>query len=279
MRDIYRPLYLIETPLVFTTVQTAEAIKYASNAFLAVKIGYINEIANLCDAVGADVHVVARAMGLDKRIGQKFLHPGPGYGGSCFPKDTTALVALASRHGVSAGIVAAAIEANGRQRALTIEKVARAAGGLRDRTVGVLGVSFKPNTSDIRESPAWNICQDLAKAGVRVRAFDPAAMGEASKAIAAGARPVMLVEDAYAAARDADALVIATEWNEFRGLDLDRIKASMRRAAIVDARNVLDPARVRALGFAYVSTGRGAFGDLMSAEALSVGCVAATKVR
>jgi UDPglucose 6-dehydrogenase len=256
MRELYRPLYLIETPLVFTTVETAEMIKYASNAFLAVKISFINEIANLCDCTGADVHVVAKAMGLDKRIGSKFLHPGPGYGGSCFPKDTRALAALASRHGVTFDVVAAAISANARQRDVVMEKIARAAGSLEGASIALLGLAFKPNTSDIRESPACGLCDALLSAGAHVRAFDPAAMDEARQTFASADR-LVLADDAYGAAETADVLVIATEWNEFRSLDLDRLRGVMRRPVIVDARNVLDPARAIASGFAYYGTGRG----------------------
>jgi UDPglucose 6-dehydrogenase len=259
MRDIYRPLYLIETPLVFTTVETAEMIKYASNAFLAVKISFINEVANLCDEAGADVHVVAKAMGLDKRIGSKFLHPGPGYGGSCFPKDTRALVALGTRHGVPMEVVSAAIRANQRQRKLTIERVVKAAGGIDGKNVCVLGLAFKPNTSDVRESPAWEICVALAAQGARVRAFDPAATAEARRLAQPAGRSIEFAADAYDAAAQADVVVVATEWNEFRALDLERLKSLVRTPAIVDARNVFDPERVRAAGFAYVSTGRGSF--------------------
>jgi UDPglucose 6-dehydrogenase len=259
MREIYRPLYLIETPLVFTTVESAEMIKYASNAFLAVKISFINEVANLCERTGADVHVVAKAMGLDKRIGSKFLHPGPGYGGSCFPKDTRALAALGTRHGVALDVVSAAISANDRQREITIEKIVRAAGVIEDATIGVLGLAFKPNTSDIRESPAWHICQALVARGAYVRAFDPAAMDEARRSLD-GAPPGRLhfAADATDVAAGADVLVIATEWNEFRNLDLARLRSVMRRPVLVDVRNVLDPERTRSAGFAYVSTGRSA---------------------
>jgi UDPglucose 6-dehydrogenase len=265
MREIYRPLYLIETPLVFTTVESAEMIKYASNAFLAVKISFINEVANLCERTGADVHVVAKAMGLDKRIGSKFLHPGPGYGGSCFPKDTRALAALGTRHGVSLDVVSAAISANDRQREITIDKIVRAAGAIEDATIGVLGLAFKPNTSDIRESPAWHICQALVARGARVRAFDPAAVEEARRSWN-GAPPQLLyfATDAADAAAGADVLVIATEWNEFRNLDLARLRGVMRKPVLVDVRNVLDPERARSAGFTYVSTGRSSASPLVA---------------
>ena len=256
MHEIYRPLYLIETPIIFTSVETAEMIKYASNAFLAVKISFINEVANLCERTNADVHVVAKAMGLDKRIGGKFLHPGPGYGGSCFPKDTRALAALGARHGVAIDVVSAAIAANERQRALTVQKIARTLEGLDEPTVALLGLAFKPNTSDIRESPAWLICRELLSTGCRVRAFDPAAMDEALAALGTNGERFECAADAYGAAEGADVLVIATEWNEFRSLDLARLRRVMRQPAIVDARNVIDPAAAVAAGFTYAGIGR-----------------------
>lgn len=257
MRELYRPLYLIETPIVVTDVESAEMIKYAANAFLAVKIGFINEIANLCEGVGADVHVVAKAMGLDKRIGPKFLHPGPGYGGSCFPKDTRALAALGTRHDAPQRIVEAAIETNTHQRRRLLEKIVLALGGAAGRQVAVLGLAFKPNTDDVRESPAIFVCRELARAGARVRAFDPVAGRAAEGLLRDAGDAVTFQGDAYEAARGADGLVIMTEWNEFRGLDLGRLRDLMTNRLIVDARNVLDPAQVRAHDFAYVCTGRG----------------------
>jgi UDPglucose 6-dehydrogenase len=255
MREIYRPLYLIETPMVLTTVESAEMIKYASNAFLAVKIGFINEIANLCEEVGADVHVVAKGMGLDKRIGPKFLHAGPGYGGSCFPKDTRALVALGAQHCVSQRIVASAIEANEAQRARILGKIVRALDGIPNATLAVLGLAFKPNTSDVREAPALFVCRELSASGVRIKAFDPVAMTEARRSL--GEQPlVSYAENAYDAAADADALVILTEWNEFRSLDLDRLHAAMRRPTIIDARNVVEPGYAIEKGFDYIGVGR-----------------------
>ena len=257
MRELYRPLYLIETPMIFTTVESAEMIKYASNAFLAVKISFINEVANLCECTGADVHVVAKAMGLDKRIGSKFLHPGPGYGGSCFPKDTRALAALGVRHSVALDVVEAAITANNRQRDLAVERIARMTDGITGSTVAVLGLAFKPNTSDIRESPAWYICEALAARGARIRAFDPVAMADARRSVAPGLRErIHFASGAADAATGADVLVIATEWNEFRNLDLPKLRGLMRRTVVVDLRNVLDPERTRLAGFTYVSTGR-----------------------
>jgi UDPglucose 6-dehydrogenase len=256
MREIYRPLFLIETPILVTDVATAEMIKCASNAFLAVKISFMNEIANLCDRVGADVHGVAKGMGLDKRIGSKFLHPGPGYGGSCFPKDTRALAALGASHGVRQQIVEGAIEVNERQRQVVLDKISHTLGGVRGRTIAVLGLAFKPNTSDVREAPALYICRALAAAGARLRVFDPVAAGEAAHALRDASDSIVYAADAYDAALEADAVVIMTEWNEFRSLDLPRLKAVIAQPVLVDTRNVLDPAQARALGFTYACTGR-----------------------
>jgi UDPglucose 6-dehydrogenase len=256
MREIYRPLYLIETPIVSTDIETAEMIKYASNAFLAVKISFINEIANLCDRAGADVHVVARAMGLDKRIGPKFLHPGPGFGGSCFPKDTRALSALAAKHDVAVEVVDAAIRANDRQRLLAVTKLEQALGGLAGRHVAILGLAFKPNTSDVREAPAIYVARELVARGAQVCAYDPVAMPEAARALDQHADRVTFAADAYEAVESADAVVIATEWNEFRSLDLARLYRALRRPVILDLRNVLEPERAVAGGFTYYSTGR-----------------------
>jgi UDPglucose 6-dehydrogenase len=257
MREIYRPLYLIETPVVMTDVESAETIKYASNAFLAVKISFVNEIANLCDRTGADVHVVAKGMGLDKRIGSKFLHPGPGYGGSCFPKDTRALAAIGTRHGVPQRLVETAIAVNERQREIVFEKLVELVGAVSGKAIGVLGLAFKPNTSDVRESPALHLCRRIVAEGGRVRACDPVAREEASHALAGLGDAVEFVGDVYEAAAGADALVVMTEWNEFRSLDLDRLRPLMRGVAIVDARNVLDPHRVASHGFTYRGIGRG----------------------
>jgi UDPglucose 6-dehydrogenase len=256
MRDIYRPLYLIETPIVVTDVESAEMIKYASNAFLAVKIGFMNEIANLCDRVGADVHVVAKGMGLDKRIGSKFLHPGPGYGGSCFPKDTRALATLGTHQGAPQHIVEAAIQVNVRQRQLLVEKIENVLGGVRGRTIAVLGLAFKPNTDDVRESPALFVCRQLAQGGGLIRAFDPVACDAAAKMLQDVGSAVTFSASAYDAIDGADALVIMTEWNEFRGLDLERVRSLMAQAIIMDARNILDPEQTRGLGFVYLCTGR-----------------------
>jgi UDPglucose 6-dehydrogenase len=256
LKDIYRPLYLFETPIVLTTIETAELIKYASNAFLAVKISFMNEIANLCDEIGADVHVVARAMGLDKRIGPKFLHPGPGYGGSCLPKDTRALVGLGGRLRTPMRCVESAIEANDAQLRLTVRKVEAAVGQIEGATIAVLGLSFKPNTSDVREAPALFVCRELAASGATIRAFDPAALADARRALADCTPSIVFAADAYDAARDASAVVVMTEWNEFRALDLERLRRVMARPVLLDIRNVFDPAAARALGFEYYSTGR-----------------------
>jgi UDPglucose 6-dehydrogenase len=256
MRELYRPLYLIEAPIVMTDVESAEMIKYASNAFLAVKIGFVNGIANLCDRVGADVHVVVKGMGLDKRIGSKFLHPGPGYGGSCFPKDTRALVALGTQHDAPQQIVKAAIEVNLAQRRLFVEKIAGALGAVQGKTVAVLGLAFKPNTDDVREAPALYVCRQLAQAGASIRAFDPVASAAAARALDDVRERITFAADAYDALAGADALVIMTEWNEFRGLDLERVRRAMVRPLLIDARNVLDPIRTRQLGFEYLCTGR-----------------------
>jgi UDPglucose 6-dehydrogenase len=256
MREIYRPLFLIETPILVTDVPTAEMIKCASNAFLAVKISFMNEIANLCDKAGADVHGVAKGMGLDKRIGSKFLHPGPGYGGSCFPKDTRALAAIGASHGVRQQIVESAIEVNERQRQVVLDKITNALAGVRGRTIAVLGLAFKPNTSDVREAPALYICRALAEAGARLRVFDPVAAGEAAHALGDIRDSIVYAADGYDAATGADAVVIMTEWNEFRSLDLPRLTELVAQPVLVDTRNVLDPAQARGLGFTYCCTGR-----------------------
>ncbi len=253
MREIYSPLYLIETPFIVTDVESAEMIKYASNGFLSVKISFINEIARICELVGADVHAVARGMGLDKRIGSKFLHPGPGFGGSCFPKDTQAVADLARRHDYRFEIIEAAISANEATKARMIEKIEKAVGGVGGKTIGILGISFKPETDDIRESAALKIIADLQQRGAAVRAFDPAAIENARKVLGG----VEYAKDAYDCARGCDALVIVTEWNEFRALDFGVLAASMRSKALVDLRNIYDPDEVRALGWTYEGVGRG----------------------
>ncbi len=256
MKDIYRPLYLIETPFVITNVESSEMIKYASNAFLATKITFINEVAEICERLGADVHHVAKGMGLDRRIGPKFLHPGPGYGGSCFPKDTKALIDIARQAGRPFDIVEAVVEVNERIKLRMVDKIRAACGGpVAGLTIGVLGLSFKPETDDMREAAAIPILHGLVAEGASVRAFDPAAIDNAREVLPA---KVCYCEDAYDAARGADCLVILTEWNQFRSLDLERLRASMRRPLVVDLRNVYDPDKVRAAGFEYDSVGRAA---------------------
>ncbi len=252
LRDLYRPLYLIETPALVTDLRTAELIKYASNAFLATKISYINEMANLADALGANVHHVAKAMGLDGRIGPKFLHPGPGYGGSCLPKDTKALRHFARAAGVRMRVVGGAIEANEAQGRVAVDKIRGALSGRGARTVAILGLSFKPNTDDMRDAPSLGIIRALRRHGVSIRVYDPAVRDTTPGA----PKGVVFAANAYEAARGADVLVIVTEWNEFRRLDLARVRRLMRRRAIVDLRNVYDPPAVRRLGFAYTSVGR-----------------------
>jgi len=253
MRDLYRPLYLIETPFVITDVKTAELIKYASNAFLATKISFINEIANLCEAVGADVQVVAKAMGLDQRIGPKFLHAGPGYGGSCFPKDTLALLQIAKDRGMDLEIVKAVISVNKNQRERMVKKIKDAVGTLKGKTIGVLGLSFKPNTNDIREAPSIYIIERLLKEGAKIKAYDPAAITDAKKIFS----EIAYLRDPYDAVKGADAVVIVTEWNQFRNLDLQKIRSLVRGDFFFDLRNIYEPDKVRKLGFNYFSVGRG----------------------
>ncbi len=252
MRDLYRPLYLIETPFVITNIETAELIKYSSNSFLAVKISFINEIANLCDLVGADVHVVAKAMGLDKRIGPKFLHPGPGYGGSCFPKDTLALLHLAKEKDAELGVVEAAVKANEKQRGLMFSRLKEVLGDMNGKRIGILGLSFKPNTNDIREAPSLYMIESLLNDGAKVQAFDPVATAD-MKAVFP---KISYKKDAYETAKGTDALVLMTEWNQFRNLDLGRIKSSMKSPNFFDLRNVYAPDRMRELGFNYHCVGR-----------------------
>ncbi len=252
MKELYRPLYLIETPVVITSLEAAELIKYAANAFLATKITFINEIANLCDAIGCDVHDVARGMGMDNRIGRKFLHPGPGYGGSCFPKDTRALTTVADQFGVETRIVDAVIEANDRQRDAMIPKIENLVGDLSGKKIGVLGLSFKPETDDMRESPAIEIIAGMIAKGASVKAFDPVAMEE-SKHFISG---IEYATDEYDALAGADAMVIVTEWNQFRALDFDKVKSLLTSPKIADLRNIYEPSDMRELGFEYVGVGR-----------------------
>ncbi|MDQ5857256.1 MAG: UDP-glucose/GDP-mannose dehydrogenase family protein [Acidobacteriota bacterium] len=252
MKEVYGPLFLAETPFVITDVASAELIKYASNGFLAVKISFINEIARLCELMGADVHDVSRGMGLDQRIGSRFLLPGPGFGGSCFPKDTAAAVDLARQHGYRFRIIESAICVNAETKARMIDKIAAMGGPLAGRTVAVLGLSFKPETDDIRESPALAVIQDLVAAGSTVRAFDPAAMENARAVFP----DLHYATDAYDCATGADVLVLATEWNEFRALDFGRLAKLMRSRTVVDLRNVYEPRELRAAGWSYTGVGR-----------------------
>ena len=252
MKDLYRPLYLIETPVVITSLEAAELIKYAANAFLATKITFINEIANLCDAIGCDVHDVARGIGMDNRIGRKFLHPGPGYGGSCFPKDTRALTTVADKFGVETRIVDAVIEANERQREAMIPKIEKLMGSLTGKTIGVLGLSFKPETDDMRESPAIEIINGLVARGARIKAFDPVAMSEARHFLP----DIDYAVDEYDAINGADALVIVTEWNQFRALDMEKVRGLLKSPKIADLRNIYEPEDMREMGFEYVGVGR-----------------------
>ena len=252
MRDLYRPLYLIEAPFVMTSLEAAELTKYAANAFLATKISFINEIATMCERIGCDVHDVARAMGMDRRIGSKFLHPGPGFGGSCFPKDTQALASVARQFDSDSLIVDAVIEVNRRQRRAMLPKIEKLVGDLKDKTVAVLGLAFKPETDDMREAPSADIIRGLLERGARVRAYDPAAMTEARRVLP----DIDYADDEYDAVADADALVFVTEWNQFRALDMRRIRDLMKSPRIADLRNIYDPTDMRELGFDYVGVGR-----------------------
>jgi UDPglucose 6-dehydrogenase len=254
LKEIYRPLFLNRAPILFTGRRTAELTKYAANAFLAVKISFINEIANLCEAVDADVQDVARGIGLDNRIGAKFLHAGPGYGGSCFPKDTLALLQTADKFGVDQRIVRTTVEVNDDRKASMVERVARTLGGeVAGKRIAVLGLAFKPNTDDMREAPSIPLINGLLEGGASVSAFDPVAIEQAEKVFTG----VEFARDAYASATGADALVIVTEWDEFRALDLRKIAASLRQKILVDLRNVYDRQEAEAAGLTYYGVGRG----------------------
>ncbi len=254
MREVYRPLFINETPILFTGRRAAELIKYASNAFLATKITFINEMADLCEKCGADVQEVARGMGLDRRIAGKFLHAGPGFGGSCFPKDTAALTAIGERYGAPIKIVETVIGVNDARKQAMADKIASACGGSLDgKTVAVLGLTFKPNTDDMREAPSLVIVPALEAKGARVRVYDPHGMAEACKLMP----KLETAADPYACIEGADAMVILTEWDQFRALDLDRVKKALRGAVVVDLRNIYKPADMAKRGFTYVSVGRG----------------------
>jgi UDPglucose 6-dehydrogenase len=253
MRELYRPLFLNETPMVVTDRRTSELIKYAANGFLAMKVTFINEMADLCEAVGADVQQVARGIGLDKRIGGKFLHAGPGFGGSCFPKDTLALVRTARDAGAPVSLIETTVQVNDARKAAMADKVLAALGGeVKGRTIGVLGLTFKPNTDDMRDAPSLAIIPALQAKGARIQAFDPEGAHEASQML----KDVAMKDDPYGAAEGADALVIITEWDQFRALDLDRIKLLMTSPVLVDLRNIYKPHDMRARGFNYYSVGR-----------------------
>ncbi|AQS89360.1 UDP-glucose 6-dehydrogenase [Neoasaia chiangmaiensis] len=253
MRALYRPLYLIETPIVMTGLETAELAKYASNAFLAMKVTFINEMADLCEKVGADVHDVARGMGLDQRIGRRFLHAGPGYGGSCFPKDTRALTAIARDAGVPTRLIEATVEINEARKQAMAERIIAHAGGVHGKTIGVLGLTFKPDTDDMREASSLPIIAHLAAEGASIRAFDPQGMAAARSLLPRG---VEYCDDALSAIDGADVLVVLTEWNEFRALAPERLRELMRGTTIADLRNIWSPETMRAAGFDYRSIGR-----------------------
>lgn len=254
LRELYRPLNLIEAPIVITDLESAELTKYAANAFLATKISFINEISQLCEKTGADVHAVAKGMGLDGRIGKKFLHAGPGYGGSCFPKDSQAMIRMAQEHGVSSRIMEAVVEVNASQKARMVTKIRQALGGSEaDKTIAVLGLSFKPETDDMRDAPALAILPALADKGAIIRAHDPKGMAEAKPLLPDSIEYVDNIEQAVSGA---DAVVLLTEWNEYRGLDLAKIKAAMKGDVFVDLRNVYERERMEQHGFQYSCVGR-----------------------
>jgi len=255
LKDIYRPLYLIQTPFIFTNIETAEMIKYAANSFLAMKITFINEVANLCEKVDADVHDVAKALGMDGRISPKFLHPGPGYGGSCFPKDTKAFAYIAKQYDSPLSLIETVILANEKQKLLMVNKIKRLVNGdLKDKTIAILGLAFKQNTDDMRDSPAIAIINKLLEEGTRVKAYDPQAMDNAKKIFG---DKIVYCNNEYESAKGADILVIVTDWNQFRGLNLQRIKKAMRKPVIADLRNLLDPEEMKKYGFTYEGIGRG----------------------
>ncbi|THB79806.1 MAG: UDP-glucose/GDP-mannose dehydrogenase family protein [Desulfobulbaceae bacterium] len=254
LHEIYQPLYLQETPIVTTDIETAELTKYAANAFLATKISFINEMALLCDALGADVVSLAKGIGMDGRIGSKFLHPGPGYGGSCFPKDTLALLRIAQENGQNLRIVEAAIEANSAQKANMVKKIRDMLGGSEaGKTIAVLGLTFKPETDDMRDSPSLTIVPALIEKGARIRAHDPQGIEEAKQLMPDG---IVYAENAYEACEGADAVILMTEWNQYRALDLTRLGDCMNQKVFIDLRNVYKPQALRDLGFNYVGVGR-----------------------
>ncbi len=254
LRAVYQPLFLQETPIVKTSIETAELTKYAANAFLATKISFINEMALLCDAIGADVIALAKGIGMDGRIGAKFLHPGPGYGGSCFPKDTLALMRIAQENGESLRVVEAAIEANGAQKAKMVKKIRDVLGGSEaGKTIAVLGLTFKPETDDMRDSPSITIIPALLEKGAVIRAHDPQGMTEARTLLPGS---IIYTKNSYEACTGADAVIVMTEWNQYRALDLERLGSVMNRKNFIDLRNVYQPELVKEKGFTYVGVGR-----------------------
>jgi UDPglucose 6-dehydrogenase len=254
LRELYRPLNLIEAPILVTDLESAEITKYAANAFLATKISFINEVADLCEQTGADVHAVAKGMGLDARIGKKFLHAGPGYGGSCFPKDTLAMIRMAQEAGASSSIVEAVVAVNTAQKARMVTKIQQALGGnVAGKSIAVLGLTFKPETDDMRDAPSLTILPALLKQGAIVKAHDPQGMDEARRELP---KAVVYMDNIEDTVKDADAIVLMTEWNEYRGLDLDKLRSSMRGNVFVDLRNVYEKGGVEAHGFSYSCVGR-----------------------
>jgi UDPglucose 6-dehydrogenase len=251
MKEIYRPLYLNETPILFTARESSELIKYAANGFLATKITFINEMADICEAVGADVQDVARGIGLDGRIGNKFLHAGPGFGGSCFPKDALALLKTSQEVGAPAHIVQTVVAVNDARKNAMVEKIERAFGGVDGKTIAILGLTFKPNTDDMRDAPSLVIIPSLQKKGAKIKAYDPEGIKEARKHF-----EITFCADSYEAIEGADGVVILTEWNEFRALDLVRVKARLKQPLMVDLRNIYRPGPMADAGFTYVSIGR-----------------------
>jgi UDPglucose 6-dehydrogenase len=252
LKNLYKPVYPMETPFLFCNIETAEIVKQASNAFLATKISFINEMAALCERVGADVHTVAQGMGLDDRIGAKFLHAGPGFGGSCLPKDSKALVHIAETQGVDMKIVRAALDANVKQHKAVVGKIRRAMKSLKGKTIAILGLSFKPNTDDMRDAPSIAIIKELLRSKANVRAYDPVAIKNAKEIMP----DITYASDTYRAVKGADAVVIVTEWNEFRNLDLERLKSSLKTPMFFDFRNIYEPAKMKEMGFEYYSVGR-----------------------
>jgi UDPglucose 6-dehydrogenase len=255
MEDIYRPLYLIQTPFVWCNLETAELVKYASNTFLATKITFINQMANLAEAIGADIHMIAKSMGMDGRISPKFLHPGPGFGGSCFPKDTKALVHMGEKCGVDMSLVKEAIRANEKQKLHMVEKLKKLTGKLSGKTIAVLGLAFKAETDDVRDSPACTIVRKLLEEGAAIRAHDPKAIDNFKHMFSGPS--IAYFTDEFDAVENADAIMILTEWNEYRNLDCEQIRKKVRNTIIVDTRNVLDADHVKKLGFTYMGLGRG----------------------